>query len=59
VGSHASEPFIYELDGLGELDEEVRVLDIVNVNEEVLEGLAVLGEGLVLEIFEAGWVEGD
>jgi hypothetical protein len=50
---------IYELDGRGKLDEEIRVVDIVNVNEEVLKGLAILGEGLVFEIFEAGRVEGD
>lgn len=57
--SLAAETLVDEVDGLGQLDEEILVLDVVNVDEEVLEGLAVLGEGLVLEVFEAAGVEGD
>lgn len=55
----AAQPLVDELDGPGQLDEQVGVVDVVNVDEQVLERLAVLGEGLVLEVFEAGGVEGD
>lgn len=57
--SPTPEALIDELDSPRQLDEEIRVFDVVNIDEKMLERLAVLGKGLVLEIFETGWVEGD
>lgn len=57
--SLAAEAFVNELDGLGQFDKEILVLNVINVDEEVLEGLAILGEGLILEVFEVAGVEGD